>query len=117
MVLGEIPGLALDRTGVALLGAIALLTTEQVSPEAAWDAVDVPTIMLLFGLMVVVRAVPPGGLLHLPDPSAGGPGCFSGRFASSLGRGYRSFVRRPRQRYCVPGYGAGARGRVRATQA
>lgn len=53
MILGEIPGLALDRTGVALLGAIALVTTERLSPEAAWKAVDVPTIALLFGLMVV----------------------------------------------------------------
>ena len=43
MLLGEIPGLALDRTGVALLGAIALLVGEVLSPEAAWAAVDVPT--------------------------------------------------------------------------
>jgi len=61
MVLGEIPGLALDRTGVALLGAIALLATEQVSPEAAWEAVDVPTILLLFGLMVVSAQFRLGG--------------------------------------------------------
>lgn len=53
MILGEIPGLALDRTGMALLGAIALVATEKVTPEAAWKAVDVPTIALLFGLMVV----------------------------------------------------------------
>jgi Na+/H+ antiporter NhaD/arsenite permease-like protein len=53
MILGEIPGLALDRAGVALLGALALVATEQVSPGAAWAAVDVPTIALLFGLMVV----------------------------------------------------------------
>jgi hypothetical protein len=31
MVLGEIPGLALDRTGVALLGAIVLLTLASVA--------------------------------------------------------------------------------------
>ena len=61
MVLGEIPGLALDRTGVALLGAIALLTTEQISPTEAWEAVDVPTIMLLFGLMVVSAQFRLGG--------------------------------------------------------
>ena len=53
MLLGEIPGLALDRTGVALLGALALVASERVMPEAAWRAVDVPTIALLFGLMVV----------------------------------------------------------------
>lgn len=61
MVLGEIPGLALDRTGVALLGAIAPFTTEQVSPEEAWEAVDVSTLMLLFGLMVVSAQFRLGG--------------------------------------------------------
>ena len=34
MLLGEIPGLALDRTGVALLGALALVATERVTPGA-----------------------------------------------------------------------------------
>ena len=53
MLLGEIPGLALDRTGVALLGALALVATERVTPATAWAAVDVPTLALLFGLMVV----------------------------------------------------------------
>jgi len=53
MLLGEIPGLALDRTGVALLGAIALVATGRVAPSAAWDAVDISTIALLLGLMVV----------------------------------------------------------------
>lgn len=35
MLLGEIPGLALDRTGIALLGARALVATERVTPAAA----------------------------------------------------------------------------------
>jgi len=61
MVLGEIPGLALDRTGVALLGALALVASERVSPLAAWNAVDVPTIALLFGLMVVSAQFRLGG--------------------------------------------------------
>jgi Na+/H+ antiporter NhaD/arsenite permease-like protein len=61
MIAGEIPGFALDRTGVALLGAIALIATERVSPEAAWDAVDVPTVGLLFGLMVVSAQFRLGG--------------------------------------------------------
>jgi Na+/H+ antiporter NhaD/arsenite permease-like protein len=61
MILGEIPGLALDRTGVALLGAIALLATERVSPAMAWRAVDVPTMGLLFGLMVVSAQFRLGG--------------------------------------------------------
>jgi Na+/H+ antiporter NhaD/arsenite permease-like protein len=61
MLLGEIPGLALDRTGVALLGALALVATERVTPAAAWEAVDVPTIALLFGLMVVSAQLRLGG--------------------------------------------------------
>lgn len=53
MFLGEIPGLALDRTGAALLGAIVLVASEVVPSERAWAAVDLPTLCLLFGLMVV----------------------------------------------------------------
>jgi len=53
MVLGRVPGLALDRTGIALLGAIALLAGEVVDVDEAWNAIDVPTLGLLFGLMVV----------------------------------------------------------------
>jgi Na+/H+ antiporter NhaD/arsenite permease-like protein len=62
MVLGRVPGLAIDRTGLALLGAIVLLATERVSPQEAWDAIDVPTIALLFGLMVVSAQLRLGGL-------------------------------------------------------
>jgi Na+/H+ antiporter NhaD/arsenite permease-like protein len=61
MILGEIPGLALERTGVALLGAIVLLTAGRVTPGEAWAAVDVPTIGLLFGLMVVSAQFRLGG--------------------------------------------------------
>ncbi len=61
MLLGEIPGLALDRTGVALLGAIALVATGRVAPAEAWDAVDVATIALLLGLMVVSAQFRLGG--------------------------------------------------------
>ncbi|MDO3377342.1 anion transporter [Geoalkalibacter halelectricus] len=61
MVLGRLPGLALDRTGVALLGALALIALERLSPEQAWEAVDVSTIALLFGLMVVSAQLRLGG--------------------------------------------------------
>ncbi len=53
MLLGHIPGLRLDRTGVALLGALLLIVTGKVSVQAARDAVNIPTMALLFGLMVV----------------------------------------------------------------
>jgi Na+/H+ antiporter NhaD/arsenite permease-like protein len=61
MMLGRFPGLALDRTGVALLGGVALVALGEVSPEDAWRAVDVPTISLLLGLMVVSAQFRLGG--------------------------------------------------------
>ncbi len=61
MMLGGIPWSAVDRPGVALLGAIALVAAHRISPESAWKAVDVPTIALLFGLMVVSAQLRLGG--------------------------------------------------------
>jgi Na+/H+ antiporter NhaD/arsenite permease-like protein len=61
MILGGLPGLALDRTGVALLGAIALLVAGRMTPREAVLAVDVGTIGLLFGLMVLSAQLRLGG--------------------------------------------------------
>jgi Na+/H+ antiporter NhaD/arsenite permease-like protein len=61
MILGRIPGLALDRTGVALLGAIALIAFDRVTPADAVNAIDVATMALLFGLMVVSAQFRLGG--------------------------------------------------------
>ena len=61
MILGEIPGLALDRTGIALLGAIALVAFDRMPLAAAWTAIDVPTIALLLGLMVISAQFRLGG--------------------------------------------------------
>jgi Na+/H+ antiporter NhaD/arsenite permease-like protein len=61
MMVGRIHGLALDRTGIALLGAIALLAAGRVGLQEAWDAVDVATIALLLGLMIVSAQLRLGG--------------------------------------------------------
>jgi Na+/H+ antiporter NhaD/arsenite permease-like protein len=53
MFLGELPGLALDRTGVALLGAIAVVALGRSPIDRAWAAVDMRTIALLFAMMVI----------------------------------------------------------------
>jgi Na+/H+ antiporter NhaD/arsenite permease-like protein len=53
MIVGEIPQLRIDRSGFALLGAIALVATGRLTTQAAWAAIDVPTMALLFGLMVM----------------------------------------------------------------
>lgn len=61
MFFGELPGLALDRTGVALLGAIVLVATGRVSPREAWLSIDVATIGLLLGLMILSAQFRLGG--------------------------------------------------------
>ena len=61
MIWGKYPGLALDRTGIALLGAIALLALGRITPGQAWQAVDIATISLLLGLMVVSAQFRLGG--------------------------------------------------------
>jgi Na+/H+ antiporter NhaD/arsenite permease-like protein len=53
MALGRVPGLAIDRTGVALLGLITLLASGEMNLEQAGSAIDVPTIALLFALMII----------------------------------------------------------------
>lgn len=53
MVGGGLPFLQLDRTGIALLGAIALVAFEVLTPEAAAGSVHLPTMVLLFSFMVV----------------------------------------------------------------
>ena len=61
MLLGRFPRLQLDRTGIALLGAIALLATGALDLEQAGRGVDVPTLALLFALMVVSAQLRLGG--------------------------------------------------------
>ncbi|MGE5515002.1 MAG: anion transporter [Bacteroidota bacterium] len=53
MALGRVPGLRLDRTGIALLGLVALLGGGAVDLEHAGAAINMPTLLLLFALMIV----------------------------------------------------------------
>ena len=61
MILGGLPFLQLDRTGIALLGAIALIGAEAVSPEDAAKAIHLPTLLLLFSFMVLSAQMRLGG--------------------------------------------------------
>ena len=53
MALGRWPGLKIDRTGIAVLGAIVLYATGIVSNAMVLEAIDFPTLIVLFGLMVL----------------------------------------------------------------
>jgi len=61
MFLGGLPRLKLDRSGVALLGAIAVIALTGMPLEDAAQSVDLPTIVLLFAFMVVSAQMRLGG--------------------------------------------------------
>ncbi|MGC8639540.1 MAG: anion transporter [Isosphaeraceae bacterium] len=65
LALGEIPGLRIDRAGIALVGAAAMLASGVVSMHDAARAVDYETIVLLFGMMVVVSYLRLAGFFTL----------------------------------------------------
>jgi Na+/H+ antiporter NhaD/arsenite permease-like protein len=62
IALATIASERIDRTKVALLGAIAVLLTQTISQEQAIDAVDWNTLGLLAGMMIVVRLTETTGI-------------------------------------------------------
>jgi Na+/H+ antiporter NhaD/arsenite permease-like protein len=54
LAIGRIPGLAIDRTGIAVVGAGLMVASGALTPEEAYQAVDLNTITLLLGMMIVV---------------------------------------------------------------
>jgi Na+/H+ antiporter NhaD/arsenite permease-like protein len=61
MILGGLPFLQLDRTGVALLGAIAIVGLGILTPEEAAESIHLPTLLLLFSFMVISAQMRLGG--------------------------------------------------------
>ena len=53
MAIGRWPGLKVDRTGIALLGAIVLYGSGAINGAAVLAAIDFPTLVILFGLMIL----------------------------------------------------------------
>lgn len=54
VAIGRIPGLRLDRAGIALLGGAAMIAIGALSMEDAYRAINFDTITLLLGMMIVV---------------------------------------------------------------
>lgn len=61
MLFGGLPFLQLDRTGIALLGAIVLIATQVISVEEAYRSMHAPTLILLFAFMVISAQLRLGG--------------------------------------------------------
>ena len=53
MAFGYVPGLKIDRTGIALLAVVILLAAGALRVESLGRYIDLPTLLLLFGMMIV----------------------------------------------------------------
>lgn len=65
IAVGKLPGLRLDRAGAALVGAALMLAAGVLSVGEAAKAVDLPTLALLLGLMIVVANLRLAGVFRL----------------------------------------------------
>lgn len=65
LAIGKAPGLRMDRAGIALVGAAAMLACGMLDMHSAAKAVDYETLVLLFGMMVVAAYLKLSGFFAL----------------------------------------------------
>jgi Na+/H+ antiporter NhaD/arsenite permease-like protein len=62
---GRFPGLRVDRTGAAVIGAALMIGVGVLTPQQAYAAVNLDTIALLFGMMIVAANLRLSGFFGL----------------------------------------------------
>ncbi len=91
--IGRLPGFRVDRTGAAIIGASLMLATNVLTLPEAYGAIHYETIMLLFGMMIVVANLRLSGFFamvsawvvehaHGPISLLAGIVCVSGVFSA-----------------------------------
>ncbi len=65
LAVGRLPGSRVDRTGAALIGASLMVAFGVLSLEEAFQAINYETIILLFGMMIVVAHLRLSGFFAL----------------------------------------------------
>src|SRR5438128_10782503 len=65
LALGRVPGFRIDRTGVAIIGAAVMVASGAVPWADAVASVDAPTLVLLFGMMLVTAYLRLSGFFQL----------------------------------------------------
>jgi Na+/H+ antiporter NhaD/arsenite permease-like protein len=78
LAVGKVPGLRVDRSGIALIGAAGMLAFGVLDLHDAAKAVDYETLILLFGMMVVVAYLRLSGFFALVTDK------IAGRFADPV---------------------------------
>jgi Na+/H+ antiporter NhaD/arsenite permease-like protein len=65
LAIGRFPGLRIDRTGAAIIGASLMVGVNALSLEDAHQAINFDAIILLFGMMIVVANLQLSGFFSL----------------------------------------------------
>lgn len=65
VAIGRLPGLRIDRAGIALVGAALMLATGVMSLDEALRAIDLRTLALLLGMMIIVGHLRLSGFFRL----------------------------------------------------
>ncbi len=65
LAIGRLPGFRIDRTGAAIIGASFMVGANVLSLNAAYAAINFDTIILLFGMMIVVANLQLSGFFSL----------------------------------------------------
>jgi Na+/H+ antiporter NhaD/arsenite permease-like protein len=65
LAIGRLPGFRIDRTGAAIIGASFMVGVNALSLEEAYRAINLDTIILLFGMMIVVANLQLSGFFSL----------------------------------------------------
>src|SRR5437660_5424777 len=65
MAAGRIAWLQVDRTGIALLAVIALLASGQMTLDDFGSAVDMPSLALMFAMMIISAQLAESGFIDL----------------------------------------------------
>jgi Na+/H+ antiporter NhaD/arsenite permease-like protein len=65
LALGRVPGLRVDRTGAAIIGASLMIAFNVLTLDEAYASIDHNTIILLFGMMIVVANLRLSGFFAL----------------------------------------------------
>jgi Na+/H+ antiporter NhaD/arsenite permease-like protein len=65
LAIGRLPGLRIDRTGAAIIGASFMVGVNALSLNEAYAAINFDTIILLFGMMIVVANLQLSGFFSL----------------------------------------------------
>jgi Na+/H+ antiporter NhaD/arsenite permease-like protein len=71
LALGRVPGLSIDRAGIALVGAGLMVASGALPLEDAYKAVDLDTITLLLGMMIVVASLRLSGFFAVANAWVG----------------------------------------------